>query len=198
MRIGLDIDGVMYEWDKTARYMLREVLPNSPYKDSLRTESQSWNYIQEMVLPEHWDWLWDEGVKLGLFRYGHLFPGTIQAVRALAQKNEIIIITHRPKQAVNDTLDWLSYLKLPLTGVHILSNGEKKSSVLPHCDIYLDDKPENIVDYLLNTEAASVLREQPWNRVYARSASWGMVSRHNYKAHAVNGWDGFAEAVANA
>jgi len=28
VRIGLDIDGVMYMWDKTARYMLRDVLPN--------------------------------------------------------------------------------------------------------------------------------------------------------------------------
>jgi uncharacterized HAD superfamily protein len=171
MRIGLDIDGVMYKWDKTARYMLRDVLPNSPYKETLQTESQGWNWIKDNVSPEHWEWLWTEGVHLGLFRYGHLYPGTIQAVRRLAEIGDVVLITHRPKMAVTDTLAWLGLLNLPLAGVHLLTNQEPKSLVQPQCDVYLDDKPDNFVDLRENTKAKLVaLMRRPWNASF--SAGW--------------------------
>jgi uncharacterized HAD superfamily protein len=165
VRIGIDLDGVCYKWDATARYMLREVLPNSPYKAGplKTTESQHWDWIKEQVAPEHWAWLWEEGPKLGLYRYGHLYPGTVQAIRRLAELGEVVFITHRPKDAVNDTLAWLGFLDLPVSGLHLLTNMEPKSTVLPHCDIYLDDKPENIYDLDTNTDGMAVLRRQPWN-----------------------------------
>lgn len=167
MRIGLDIDGVMYKWDKTARYMLREVLPNSPYKEVLKQESQSWDWIKEQILPGHWAWLWKQGVELGLFRYGHLYPGTIQAVRELATIGEVILITHRPKQAVTDTLAWLAYQNLPITGVHLLTNEENKGLVRPGCDVYLDDKPENFMDYIKHSDGTPFLMRRPWNQHFA-------------------------------
>jgi len=163
VRIGLDIDGVMYKWDKTARYMLREVLPDSPYKETLKQEAQHWDWIKDNVSPEHWDWLWTEGVRLGLFRYGHLYSGTIQAVRKLATLGEVVLITHRPKQAVNDTLDWLAFQQLPISGVHLLTNMEPKSQVQPECDVYLDDKAENVLDLAKNTSGEAYLMRRPWN-----------------------------------
>lgn len=166
MRIGLDIDGVMYKWDNTARYMLRNVLPDSPYKDdeNLMHEATYWNYIPDHVAPEHWEWLWKDGVKLGLFRYGNLYKGTIQAVRHLATLGDVVLITHRPAQAVTDTLAWLGLMDLPIKGLHLLTNQEAKSGVRPYCDVYLDDKPENVEDLKRNTSAKLVcLREQPWN-----------------------------------
>jgi uncharacterized HAD superfamily protein len=164
LRIGLDIDGVMYHWEKTARYMLREILPNSPYKGdpALERPSTGWNYIEHNVAPEHWKWLWSEGVKLGLFRYGHMFKGTIEAVRHLAELGDIIVITHRPAAAVPDTLAWLAYQQLPLAGVHILTHQEPKSTV-EACDFFLDDKPENCID--MNDTGAEVwLMDRPWNQ----------------------------------
>lgn len=58
MRLGIDIDGVLYHWSKTARYLLREVLPDSPYtkEGALGSESTYWNYIPDNVSPEHWKW----------------------------------------------------------------------------------------------------------------------------------------------
>ena len=167
MRIGLDIDGVMYRWQKTALYMLRDVLPNSPYGKELCEENWSgWNWPVEdgLVSREHWKWLWDEGIKLGLFRYGHLYPGTIQAVRHLATLGDVELITHRPKEAVTDTLAWLGLLNLPLSGLHLLTNQEPKSIVKPECDVYLDDKPENVVDLFHNTSCrVSCMMSRPWN-----------------------------------
>jgi 5'(3')-deoxyribonucleotidase len=164
VRIGVDIDGVMYEWSKTARYMLREILPNSPYtKDGpLGVESQHWDYIQKHVAPEHWKWLWTEGVRLGLFRHGHMCPGTIEAIRKLSELGDIIVVTHRPAAAVADTLAWLSYQRLPLSGIHILTNQEPKSSVAK-CDVFIDDKPENCED-LAAIGTAACLMDRPWNQ----------------------------------
>ena len=166
MRIGVDIDGVMYMWEKTARYMLREILPDSPYtKDGpLGEVSNGWDYIENNMSKEHWKWLWTEGVKLGLFRHGHLYPGTIKAIRRLAELGEVIAITHRPKQAVHDTLAWLAYQNLPLSGLHLLTDGEPKSSVKPECDVYLDDKFENCEDLAAGTGAELVcLMDRLWN-----------------------------------
>lgn len=165
MRIGLDVDGVLYKWDLTAGYMLREVLPDSPYKGDprLMIESPSWHYIEGIVSKEHWRWLWNEGVKLGLFRHGHLYKGAIQAVRRLATFGEIVIITHRPKQAVPDTLAWLAYQQLPISEIHILTKGEPKSRV-NDLDVFLDDKPENCEDMRANSEARVGIWNRPWNQ----------------------------------
>lgn len=171
MRIGVDIDGVCYQWDKTARYMLREILPMSPYtKDGpLGQPSAHWDHIQEMVVPEHWDWLWTEGVKLGLFRHGHLFPGTIEAIRKLSELGDVVAITHRPKSAVMDTLAWLAFQDLPLAGLHLLTGQEPKSTVKPECDIYIDDKFLNCVDLANNTNCRAVI---------CMMRQWSFPTRH--------------------
>lgn len=174
----LDADGVMYEWDRTARYMLREVLPNSPYADRahpLFEESKHWNWVQEHIEPKHWRWLWKEGVALGLFRHGHLYPGTVKAVRKLATLGELTLITSRPKTAVGDTLAWAAYNQFPISDIRILSSGEKKSSVRPHCDIYLDDRVENVLDLAGNTDAVVCLWRRPWNSYFTPDAGSGIV-----------------------
>lgn len=181
-RIGVDIDGVLYHWDRTARYMLLHVLPDSPYtRDGpIGQISTHWDYIAEHVTKEHWNWLWTEGVRLGLFRHGHLYAGAIQFVRKLAELGDVVIITHRPKQAVNDTLEWLAFQRLPLAGAHLLTNQEPKSSVHPQCDFYIDDKVENCVDLHNNTRGAVALMDRPWNQYYTvpggffiRAKKWG-------------------------
>lgn len=175
-RIGLDLDGVCYEWERTARYMLLNILPNSPYtKDGpLGKESTSWDYIEENVSKDHWNWLWDEGVKLGLFRHGHLFPGTIKAIRQLADIGDVIVCTSRPPQAVPDTVAWLAYQQLPIRGIHIL--GKEPKSSIPTCDVWIDDKPENCKD-LLTTGAFVCMPDRPWNQCgwvpgVTRTFSW--------------------------
>lgn len=190
MRIGLDIDGVMYEWEKTARFMLREVLPNSPYKKDgpLGRPSTHWDYIKENCSPEHWRWLWNEAVELGLFRYGHLCKGTIQAVRQLATLGEVVLITRRPRSAVGDTLAWLGYLNLPIAGVFMPGDNEPKSSVKPECDVYLDDNADNCEDLFLNTKARGVfLMDRPWNQ--ARWRHYGIRRVHSWQEFQSWVWD---------
>lgn len=197
LRVGVDIDGVIYKWGKTVLYMMRDVLreeapelwAQKPHtKDGpLGDESKitHWDYIQENVTHAQWKWLWTEGVRLGLFRYGHLYSGSIQAIRRLSEIGDVHLITHRPPQAVGDTLAWLAFQSLPIKGVTLLTNQEPKSGVKPECDVYIDDKPENCFDLSKNTRAKLVaLMDQPWN---AHARVWPVIRVH--------GWAEFIDQV---
>src|SRR3990167_8817615 len=162
MRIGLDVDGVLYHFHKTALYML-----NTMKGYDLKEEDWTyWNQPKDVVKNNDWQWLWSKGVELGLFRYGHLYKGAIEGVRELATLGDIVIITHRPRNAIRDTLDWLAYLRLPIHEIHLQTDGQFKSTVEPHCDLYVDDKPENIEDFANNTHAVPLLWNRPWNASY--------------------------------
>lgn len=168
MRIGVDIDGVLYQWEKTARYMLREVYPKACalHRAALSRPSDGWNYIERTVPKEAWEWLWTHGVKRGLFRYGHLYSGVIEAMERLSMLGKVIIVTHRPASAVNDTLAWLAYNRFDVAGVHILTNGENKACV-EDLTYFIDDKPENIIDMNDNGYTECVLMRRPWNASFA-------------------------------
>jgi 5'(3')-deoxyribonucleotidase len=146
MRIALDLDGVCYEWEKTARYMLRRkrMLENQPIPLELMRESDSWDAIEHAVTAAEWAWLWSEGVKEGLFRYGHCCRGAIEGVHALSEIGDVIIVTSRPPSAVRDTLAWLTFMfdKTPLAGIHF-TGIESKSAIF--ADVYIDDGAHNIV-----------------------------------------------------
>lgn len=163
MRVGVDVDGVLYHWERTARYLLR----TERGCVNLDHASTDWNMIQRRVAPQDWRWLWREGVELGLYRHGHLMTGAIEGMRALeAAGHDLVVVTHRPAEAVHDTLAFLSYHfnDVDLAGVHILGGSAPKSSIA--CDVLIDDKPENIDDWLDNTSGHAVLFDQPWNRDY--------------------------------
>ena len=187
MRIAVDCDGVLYEWDKTARYMLRT------YRgcEGLEEESREWlmpDQSWHSVTKEDWRWLWSEGIELGLYRYGHVVKGGVQGLRTLqAMKHELILATHRPKAAVMDTLAFIHYIsdskREPVIwqGFHLLTNDEPKTVV--DADMLIDDKPDNVVTW---AEAGrhALLFDRGWNQEVIPSP--GGVWR-------VNGWKGVCE-----
>ena len=170
--VAVDCDGVLYEWSKTARYMLRAYKGYSA-DGPMGTESTSWDYIRDHVEPEDWAWLWREGVELGLFRYGHVVQGAVIGLRALQRSHKLVLVTHRPASAVNDTLDFISYISnskqdpIRWSGIHVLTNEEPKSEV--GADILIDDKPDNVGEWWI-TGRHAVLFGRPWNDHYLTCA----------------------------
>jgi 5'(3')-deoxyribonucleotidase len=163
MRIALDLDGVCYEWEKTARYMLRRkrMLENQPIPLELMRESDSWDAIEHAVTAAEWAWLWSEGVKEGLFRYGHCCRGAIEGVHALSEIGDVLIVTSRPPSAIPDTLAWITFMfdKAPIAGIHFTGADPKDAIV---ADVYIDDGAHNI-NYLRARGHRVIQVARPWN-----------------------------------
>lgn len=162
LRLGQDLDGVIYRWSDTARYLLNEHRKEDP------GESQNYDWIKNHITKESWDWLWSQGVRdHGLFRYGSLYKGTREFLQQMEPLCDIVIITSRPSSAVRDTMDWLAYQKLPISEVHIVGPEQKKSSITPQCDVYIDDAAHNCQDLIENTKGLVIMPDRPWNQGYS-------------------------------
>ena len=156
---GIDLDGIVYKWGETARFLLN-------HRFGLKLgESTHWDYLKENITEEQWDWLWDDGIiNHGLFRSGHIYTGSLEALDKLSKIGNIIIITSRPEIARADTLHWLAFHRIPASHIVMLHNGEPKSSVRPHCDMYVDDNVENCIDLYAHTKGEVLMWDRPWNR----------------------------------
>lgn len=168
-RIAVDLDGVVYDWGGTVKYLIRQhwgiTLPDSTH----------WNYVEENVPPEAWRWLWTDGVELGLFRYGHHLKGSVDGLRELSRLGDLEVVTHRPRAALQDTLRFIANLPDVFAGVHFLTNSEPKSII--GCDVYLDDAP-HVAEDVTAAGKRAVLFSQPWNanaRGYIRANGWNDV-----------------------
>ena len=177
MKIALDCDGVIYEWDKTARYMMRTY---KGYGAWALEESSYWESIQDHVSKEDWDWLWEEGVRLGLFRYGHLVQGAVIGMKALVEAgHKLVVVTSRPVAAVPDTLAWLNLIQKPeagvkFSGIHIHTDEEPKSAV--RADILIDDNIDNVVEWRA-TGRRAILFSRTWNETYPNARSLRNIKR---------------------
>jgi uncharacterized HAD superfamily protein len=125
-------------------------------------ENTSWDYIKDHIDPAHNKWLWNEGVKKGLFRHGHLFPGTIKALNKLSEYGRLIAVTQRPHRAAQDTFEWIAYHRLPFSEVHVLQ-GEPKTSVGTF-DAFIDDKPANCLELARAGTPIVCIPDRPWNQ----------------------------------
>ena len=163
-RIGLDLDGVMYDFEGASRFLLRE-----HFGVDVPKPSAYWNYTKDWLAdngqPDAWEWLWTEGVRNGLFRHGHMLSGAVRAVNKLVNDgHELVVITSRPATARVDTLMWLGFHAVAAAEVHMLGDFKKKSSVRPYCDVYVDDSAANAGDLLKNTPGTVLLWDRPWNQ----------------------------------
>lgn len=156
MKIAVDIDGVLYDWEGTARLLLRQ------YRNMDIPVSKRWDYIPETISDLDWAWLWSAGVDLGLFRHGHVVKGSIEGMRALAKSHELVIVTHRPAVAIHDTLKWIGLHldTVRLAGLHLLTNEEPKTMV--EADLLIDDRISNVEAWSRN-QGRAILFSQPWN-----------------------------------
>lgn len=156
--IGLDLDGVVYDFQGTYKYLLTQHR-NVEFPEGLEWWD-SWSSPDQYTTQEDRDWVWSKGVKdFGLFRYGHIVKGAIDGVRELAKLGDVHVVTHRPQRAVRDTLAFLAYVDLPITGVTVTQG--PKSAV--GCDVYIDDGP-HVIEELMAAGKRAVVFDRPYNR----------------------------------
>lgn len=176
---------LLNEWEKTARYMLRRKYARErrAIPVELFSPSRHWDSIQQAVLPEDWAWLWDEGVDLGLFRYGHCVTGSIEGVEALGGIGELHILTQRPHRAVQGTSDWVAFMFNRATIASVTFRDEKAGF---DADIFIDDGVHQILS-LHSAGKPVIIYNQPWNQEMP----------HNVGTRVYN-WSGVVDAVQGA
>lgn len=163
MRIGLDLDGVVANWDATARMWLNQ---HKGYRFPVAEPSPSWHYIESKVKPDDWRWLWTDAIKRGMFAELFTFPGAQSFVRALTQLGDVVVLTARPPDTFEDTLSWWKENKFPrVTSWNFFSTGAEKVNVV--VDYFIEDNLEYAVNYYKcgpRNNAAVILLDRPYNQ----------------------------------
>jgi 5'(3')-deoxyribonucleotidase len=159
LRIGIDVDGCVYHWTKA----VNEALADKFEVEGLE-EHTHWDYLQEHVSKQQWEWVWSaDAAEMVFGRLDMIFPGAKQAVNQLCQDHEVHFVTHRhPRRVGGITGHWLRYHFRNYTGVHVIHNRCEKHT-LGTWDVFVDDKPSTVEEFLENTEARVLMPVRPYN-----------------------------------
>src|ERR1017187_1409784 len=142
MRIGVDLDGVLYNFTASLadyiEHMTGVKYPSTP--SCWEFYAEDWN----MSLAEYFQWF-EEGVDAGwIFAVGPPVWEAIQSLRILKEKGHTIhLITDRNvgKLAKVNTCSWLKIWNVPYDTL-TFSNGNKSETV--NVDIAIDDRPKHV------------------------------------------------------
>jgi len=163
LRLGIDLDGVVADFN--AGWIERY---NAQFSSDLRSERVDiWDAPTMLThftdMSEFWSWARTAGGGASIFRVLQPYRGAIAALDRLSVRDQIVIVTTKPRFAVHDTFEWLAEHRVPTTEVHIVDD---KSEVA--CDVYLDDADHNI-EALLDARPESLVCRyvRPWSTSHA-------------------------------
>jgi len=155
MRLGIDMDGVLADFDKgwVDRY-------NADFGADLHPKQNTyWDAlvgITHFANDAEW-WEWASSKHEDLFLGLEPLPGAVEGVQTLsAQGHDICIITSKPRWAAGHPSSWLREHDVPYDEIHVTS---KKAFVV--CDVYVDDALHNVVDLLEHTDGL-VIQYSAW------------------------------------
>ncbi|WP_179377833.1 hypothetical protein [Rhodococcus sp. ACS1] len=161
MKIGLDLDGCLYNFEDS----LREFLRSEDYPEGLMTEPQRWSFHDDWGLSyEEFRDACNEGVDEGyVFSCGEPYEGVQEGVRRIKEMGHSIhIITARaygsPGMAQLNTARWLAAY-----GIEYDTLTFSHDKTVVQTDVMLED---NIGNYeaLEAAGTIAVLMDRPWNR----------------------------------
>lgn len=165
MRVGFDLDGVLYDFGNSVR----------AYLDSI---GRPYGFKDDAPEPHHWDFyeywgmdyaefksICNDGADAGFVFCGETRPGAVETVKRVKDLgHEVIIITDRqfgtePKISHDNTYNWLAQHEIPYDELHFSAD---KTSV--PTDIFVEDKLENY-DALILAGTPCFLINRAWNAV---------------------------------
>lgn len=162
MKIGIDIDGVLFDWAGAANQAAMDKfgIPDpGPHV--------TWGHLKDTVTGKQWAWLWSaEGSDVVFSQINSCYSDAVCAVNdILAAGHKVHFVTHRdPRHTASHTAFFLRrhFGRRPWAGLHLVQRATAKRT-LGRFDAFVDDKPETVYDFLWNTEAHVFAPVRPWN-----------------------------------
>jgi hypothetical protein len=168
MRIGIDLDDTVYDFDRTAREVL--IIADTNPKGSLLPEPLSekqklelsagvrwdeWDGIVSIVGEENWSWLWKHANDVNLYQRGLPLKGALKALEILTAEHDVWFLTSRRRDWSHQTYAWLARFNLGATGV---IHGPTKWKIAADLDfrMVVDDGPENLRGFVRLAQRGSM------------------------------------------
>ncbi len=173
--LGVDIDNVLAESDARLRTMIREMF-GITLEEHQMTQYEYMAYgVTEEQLIQVFRVFNAEGC-----RTLKVVPGAKAAMRQLARRYEIVLVTSRNPESKAGTEYWLKTKDLPYDQLHF--NNEKHALGIPYHS-FIEDRHEH-AHRIAETGAAVYLLTRPWNAAplahpnVRRVHTWDEILRH--------------------
>jgi len=155
MRIGFDIDGVLYPWHKYALNHLKR----------FNGEKISYDEFWSNPLEYYPDDVYGEIARIiEYYNQERLTYSIYERLYKLSRNHEIFYVTSRPENCKEITKKWALESELPcLDNLYIAKDKDPIIKDL-HLDYYIEDLPK-VVDKI-KEHTKVLLINQPWNRDY--------------------------------
>jgi 5'(3')-deoxyribonucleotidase len=162
MNIGIDLDGVCYDFTESLRTYLIE---HRDFAKEALPDTTTWNFFED-------DWNMDLETYLGLFAdgvdagvvflHGPPHEGCVEVLEKLrADGHRLNIVTHRMSagtKPVHNTIDWLQREGIPFDGLTFDSD-----KTVVNNDIFIEDNVDNFLS-LEHAGVRSFIMDRPWNQ----------------------------------
>lgn len=190
-RVGIDLDGVIYDFNGSLRTWLRKnidkyPLDKYPFSGAYRWEFyEDWGLTQEEFVAEC-----HAAADAGhLFRYGEPLDNARSELNRLrATGHVIVLITDRsfgttvgkvnPSELA--TLAWIKQWDIPYDELHFTAN----KTTIP-VDYMIDDRPKNFTEFQEGTLTDVWLRTRPWNK-HSFECDARVESLRGYVSYVIN------------
>jgi len=134
--IGLDLDGVIYNWHGVIHdYIVKFKGEELGYKEFWKRAKHE-DYKRELLMAL---------VEIPMFySQRNIRSHVLDTVKKLAETNIIYYITTRPEGARRATIDWMKRSGLPYSDNLIITQNKRPHIAMLECDYFVDDKQKTI------------------------------------------------------
>lgn len=165
MRVGFDLDGVLYDFGNSVRRYLDSIGRVYGFKDGAE-EPHHWDFYEYWGMDRHeFKQICDDGADAGYVFCGGTRPSAVESVRRVRDLgHEVIIITDRqfgstPSVSHEHTRNWLAEHGIEHDELHFSAD----KTIVP-TDLFVEDKLENY-DALIAAGTPCFLINRAWNQV---------------------------------
>lgn len=160
MRVGVDLDGCLYDFGSSLSYYL---INYEGFPEELCNAPKVWNFFLEWGLTlEEYLAAYARGVDAGVvLRVGKPDTDCIKVLSELKDAGHTLhIVTYRTvgKKAIQNTSEWLDEWGVPFDSITF-----SKDKTIVKNDVFIEDNMDNF-KALWEADIACYLMDRPWNR----------------------------------